>query len=464
MCGIVGIIAAKKEPSLALKRWLWQAIYANSFRGFDSTGLMTPDGNGAIDVFKKAIPGPDFLENKYAAQMVDNPGWFAVAHNRAATRGKVENKNAHPFQIDDITLVHNGTVNNGYQLAGKYHEVDSEAICAGLAARPASVAEYIGKIDGAYALVWHDRADDTLYFVRNKERPLGYGITDEGDVMIASELPMLQWLAWRNNLKIVKADYISEDTIFAIKRGNEGITREEIPVKKPQPLPLVGWGAIVTTKENNLGGQKSTDSHSNASVLKLMKDFDIKMFENVRFLKHVPYNSGPMGTLVGHLSKSPYHEVQIGGVAYNEIQRFLNQEWSIRVTNVFTKMNSRTGELDPIVCTHKDHIAAPRSTLKLVGPAKKEEDKSTSTPPVVVNRSIYFNEAGECTSYKKWQRIVREAHGKCYNCGNIVDRRMAKRGKVEFIRVQEELCAICPACVKELSSQADASGTGAMVH
>ena len=52
----------------------------------------------------------------------------------------------------------------------------------------------ISKLDAAFALVWVNREEKTLNFIRNKERPLAFARLDNGAFVWASEREMLEWI------------------------------------------------------------------------------------------------------------------------------------------------------------------------------------------------------------------------------------------------------------------------------
>lgn len=115
-----------------------------------------------------------------------------IGHNRSATVGKIVRKNAHPFEFDKVVGVHNGTLRNKWVLEkhGDY-DTDSEALYANI--NHYGVEAAIEKLDGAYTLVWYDKEDTTINFLRNKERPLYVVFSkDKKLVFWASE----KWMLW----------------------------------------------------------------------------------------------------------------------------------------------------------------------------------------------------------------------------------------------------------------------------
>lgn len=161
-------------------------------RGKDSTGVARVLGDGSVEVYKKAIPSYDFLETAMGKEALSFSEAYInamIGHNRAATVGKVNSDNAHPFQHNHITLAHNGTLTYRGNLKNKC-TTDSEEICKELAEVKDTVS-VLEKLEGAFALTWYNAEDDTINLARNNERPLWIAkMKDNDGILWASE----QWM------------------------------------------------------------------------------------------------------------------------------------------------------------------------------------------------------------------------------------------------------------------------------
>lgn len=203
MCGHVGI-AGKLEfkDEATVKRLL---IY-DYFRGPDSTGIavINKEGNDAKIVKIASHPLDLFDMTKFKAALSSYQSSVFLGHNRAATKGVVNNINAHPYEFDHIIGAHNGTLSAATfaklnNKLGEKFEVDSQAIFASIAkfGIEATVEMFQESVEGkqcpdAWALVWFDLKEGTLNFLRNKERPFWYSYSKEFDrVFWASEWPMI---------------------------------------------------------------------------------------------------------------------------------------------------------------------------------------------------------------------------------------------------------------------------------
>ena len=203
MCGLISVISKNangltKEQTNAFN----DLLYLDALRGMDSTGVFMVDNQGNLELAKEASSGPIFRETKEYKDLLGRSfmrGSALVGHNRAATKGIVNDENAHPFVVDDtITLVHNGTLYNHKELANT--EVDSHAIAHTIHENGGNVEAALQKISGAYALIWHNFKEDTLNFVRNSQRPLHWVETKDSWIW-ASEANMLSWIVQRYNFK-----------------------------------------------------------------------------------------------------------------------------------------------------------------------------------------------------------------------------------------------------------------------
>src|SRR3546814_279 len=103
MCGIIGILG-KDDVAERLVDGLRRLEY----RGYDSAGVCTIH-DGRLD--RRRAEGK---LNNLAAKLVREPlaGTIGIAHTRWATHGAPTEDNAHPHIVGDVTLVHNGIIEN----------------------------------------------------------------------------------------------------------------------------------------------------------------------------------------------------------------------------------------------------------------------------------------------------------------------------------------------------------------
>jgi hypothetical protein len=205
MCGIVGI-ATNFTNGFNYKETdaLRDMLFIDTLRGLDSTGVFGVDKHSNVEILKEATHGLRFIhapEYKEFQGKLLSAGLFAVGHNRAATRGEVTDKNAHPFWVDDrIILVHNGTVRGDHKKDLKDVEVDSEAIAHLLSEEP-DIEKAFKKINSAFALCWFDTRKHTLHLLRNSERPMWWVQGENNGYLWASEEHTLNYVLKKHNIR-----------------------------------------------------------------------------------------------------------------------------------------------------------------------------------------------------------------------------------------------------------------------
>ena len=113
MCGIIGYIGGGNAA-----REVYQGLKRLEYRGYDSAGGAFLNGDELVVVKKqgrveKLLP---FIDGLRATA--------GIGHTRWATHGAPSDGNAHPHTVGDISVVHNGIIEN-------YAELKSELVADG---------------------------------------------------------------------------------------------------------------------------------------------------------------------------------------------------------------------------------------------------------------------------------------------------------------------------------------------
>ena len=223
ICGLIGI--AGDTDGNIWKDIFSELLLVDSVRGLHSTGagFVKRDDNPEFRLAKEVgHPFRLFHNDEYEKNMARAaPSWQAIlGHNRHATLGEHTIENAHPFMFDNIIGMHNGTLERRVLRDLLDHDkfgTDSEAIFNDI--NSGSVQETVAKLEGAWALVWFDRRDNTLNFLRNDKRPLHYCYTkDRHSLVWASEPDMLRYVLGRKHKGIFLPKEVPSDGIFSVTK------------------------------------------------------------------------------------------------------------------------------------------------------------------------------------------------------------------------------------------------------
>ena len=229
MCGIVGYNGKEKNS----KNILIEGLKKLEYRGYDSAGIALKENNNIIITKSKGLIKN--LEEK----LDDKTTTLGIGHTRWATHGTPTETNSHPHQVGDITIVHNGIIENYKELKEELinigynfkSETDTEVACALIdyyykqeSDIKKALSKFIDKVKGAYALGILVKNENNLYSIR-KDCPLVIGKGNIGN-LIASDI-----LAISNHVE--KILYQEENTIAEIGKDNIKLYNKDLKEIKP---------------------------------------------------------------------------------------------------------------------------------------------------------------------------------------------------------------------------------------
>lgn len=192
MCGIVGILGTTPVAPL-----LVDALKRLEYRGYDSAGIATINA-GLLDR-RRAEGKLVNLEKHLEETPLD--GLVGIGHTRWATHGVPSVRNAHPHATSDVSVVHNGIIENFSELREELSqkgaqfesETDTEVIAHLISqelkegADPKTAAHNtLNKLEGAFALAVLFKSNDDLLVAARRGSPIAVGHGD-GEMYIGSD-------------------------------------------------------------------------------------------------------------------------------------------------------------------------------------------------------------------------------------------------------------------------------------
>ena len=232
MCGIVGILGTKP---VALD--IVEALRRLEYRGYDSAGVATIEA-GSIE--RRRAPGKlRNLEDRLREQPLS--GNSGIGHTRWATHGVPNETNAHPHISGDVVIVHNGIIENFYELKIELEskgvkfatQTDTEVVAHLLADQRAkgikpveAVKNVLGRLRGAFALAIMFKSENDLMIGARNGPPLAIGHGD-GQMYLGSDAIALS--PFTN-----KITYIEDGDWAVLTRNSyEIFDANNNPVKRP---------------------------------------------------------------------------------------------------------------------------------------------------------------------------------------------------------------------------------------
>ncbi len=233
MCGIVGYFGSKSAKS-----FLVDGLSKLEYRGYDSAGIaVVNEGKVSIEKHKGRLTN---LTDNLGEGKAE--GTIGIGHTRWATHGEPSDINSHPHQSSkgDITVVHNGIIENYIELRqwlkGEGYEFISQTDTEVIPNLIHYYYEEIGdlfkavvkateRLEGSYALgVVSGAEPDKLVAVR-KDSPLIVGLGKD-ETFIASDIPAI--------ISYTRDIYLLEDREFVLitKDGARIFNGDGTEVKK----------------------------------------------------------------------------------------------------------------------------------------------------------------------------------------------------------------------------------------
>lgn len=223
MCGIIGYIGTKSPIETLIN-----GLKCLEYRGYDSAGIALKEKD-QIEVIKsvgKIVNLEEKIKNK---ELI--PSHLGIAHTRWATHGKPSEKNAHPHTVGNVTLVHNGIIENAEELREKLKkegvtfnsETDTEVITALINKYyendpVEAINKALDEVKGSYALGILFQGSDDLYAVR-KDSPLIVGLGKDENFIASDIAAIIDYTNKYLLLEEREIAHITKDKVTITKDG-----------------------------------------------------------------------------------------------------------------------------------------------------------------------------------------------------------------------------------------------------
>ena len=280
MCGIIGYVGEKRCSIDVIIDGLKHLEY----RGYDSAGIAYVKDNNVV--IEREVGRISNLESV----LKKDTSHIGIGHTRWATHGKPTKENAHPHKVGNITLVHNGIIDNFMELKSVLmsegytfkSDTDTEVAAAYIDSlykenndMIKSLSICVNKFLGSYAFgIINELETDVLYALR-KDSPLIIGV-GENENFIASDVPSI--LKYTNKYIDIENDEIvkiTKDEVTVYDK-NCNIINKEISVFE---------GDANLVEKNGYETYMLKEIHEEAEVIKKTSessiDFDITKYDEI---------------------------------------------------------------------------------------------------------------------------------------------------------------------------------------
>lgn len=280
MCGIIGCVSHKED---AIEKVI-DGLKHLEYRGYDSAGIAFLENNEII--IKKEVGRISNLEKL----INDEKSYVSIGHTRWATHGKPTKINAHPHSQGNITLVHNGIIENFMEIKNELlnngcsfvSDTDTEVAGAYINYLYSqnknmikTLSEASKRFLGSYSFgIINSNEPDKIYAIR-KDSPLIVGI-GSGENFIASDVPSI--LKYTNK-------YIDLDNDEIICLSNSEVVVYNNKCKKVNKNILTFDGESNLVEKNGYETYMLKEMHEEADIIKRTCEneinFDLSKYDSI---------------------------------------------------------------------------------------------------------------------------------------------------------------------------------------
>ncbi len=242
MCGIVGFTGKRQAAPILL-----EGLSKLEYRGYDSAGLAVREGEAETEIVKAKGRLLALSEKTNGGESLK--GRCGIGHTRWATHGEPSERNAHPHQSENKTVVavHNGIIENYLELREKlqksvytfYSQTDTEVAVKLIdyyykkyGKNPIdALSRFMMRVRGSYAIavLFQDYPEEI--FAARKDSPMIVGVA-ENETFLASDVPAVlkhtKRVYYIGNLEIAR---LQKGGVQFFNIDREQIEKEEVEIE-----------------------------------------------------------------------------------------------------------------------------------------------------------------------------------------------------------------------------------------
>ncbi|ARC53444.1 glutamine--fructose-6-phosphate transaminase (isomerizing) [Candidatus Riesia pediculischaeffi] len=357
MCGIIGAISRRNIVKILI-----DGLYRLEYRGYDSVGL------AVIDEKSEFIRVREVGKTKILDEKIRNLSIFGkigIAHTRWATHGRLNKRNAHPHISNNISVVHNGIVENYRELKewlkGKqykfFSETDSEVIAHLLHWETqknrdliVAVRKVVLTLRGNYSIIVMDKRYPEKLISARTLSPLIIGLGTEENFLASDQVALTPIASRFLFLEENEIAEISSNSVKILDFEGNVVDKREVSCLTHQDIPNIGSYRCYMEKE----------IYEQPSVIEnLIKDrFDKK--------KNIFFSELKGGEINEILSKVEHIQIVACGTSYNA--GMVGKYWFESFTDISCNV-----EFASEYC-YRDHVLIKNSLLITISQSGETAD------------------------------------------------------------------------------------------
>lgn len=299
-CAVVGIFGHEQASKLA-----YFCLHSLQHRGQEAAGISSADGQKVHTIKDRGLVMKVFNERKLETLK----GSSAVGHTRYSTAGDDSILDAQPvfarYDLGEMAIVHNGNLTNAQEVRDALIEkgaifqtfMDTENLIHLIAKSSKEklldrIIDAVGRIEGAFSLVFLSRTKMFAMRDRHGFRPLSLGRLSNGGYIVASETCAFD---------LVGATFIRDVEPGELLVFEEGKVPQSIKVFEPTPKHCIFEYVYFARPDSTVFGQSVYQTRKNMGK-------ELAKIEPIEADVVIPVPDGGVPAAIGYAQESgiPY--------------------------------------------------------------------------------------------------------------------------------------------------------------